>query len=394
MKNFTLRLSLRPFAPALAAALAFTLAACILPEDEDAGAEAPQVAYAETYLDTVGVSVSHAPTLGGGAVTGFVVQPALPVGLSLDAKTGMIAGIPEVARALDEYRVIATGPGGSDTTYVSLRVVDTSSAAQSSVVALALHLQASPAYTLARLVVEFTSSVATDPVVRDTIVAGTQGFVGSSSSDQSVSKVYLLKPLRDWRMRARVLDANDSLIYADSAQALALKVGETRSVTANLKGLYRTYLGRFSLPDSLKASGTAQTQVLNVRRLQILLNGVSVADSARSYFAPGTPAHSLRVPYVRAQGSHKLEVRVFADLAGWALDKPAFRDTLVVTPSADTSYNPSLAYTGPGSPSDPNYNPSNPGGTKAPLIFVFQAYNQVTIDPPVGGGPILFKRKP
>jgi hypothetical protein len=379
----------RRLAPALAAAL---LSACII-DDFKGGEAAPELAYAETYLDTVGVEVSHAPVVGGGPVRHFRIQPALPEGLAFDTVTGAVRGTPLEAAPLEEYRVIATGPGGFDTAYFPLEVVDTASSSAQATVAVALTLKASAGFTLSRLILEYASSAnaPADAVVRDTIPAGLNGFAAASASDQSVLKLVLLEPLRDWTIRARVLDVRDSVIYRDSTRVNALMVGETRAASLDLQPRYLRYFAKFMFPDSLRASGTSLAQALNVRRVQVLLNDVAVADSTRVRFAPGAPSHALAIPYVPAGGSQTFKMRVYADLPGWPAGSPVFSDSRTLAPAGDTSYVLTAPWTGPGSPSDPNYNPSNPGGPITPLTWTLGASGGVTFEP--GLDTTLFKKK-
>ena len=58
-----------------------------------------------------------------------------------------------------------------------------------------------------------TSPTATD-TIRDTILAGVhQGFVATSTDDQTVDSVYVLKALRTWYITVKTLDVNDSAIH-------------------------------------------------------------------------------------------------------------------------------------------------------------------------------------
>lgn len=76
-----------------------------------------QLAYS-TSLDlyTLGQPIPpNAPTHQGGAVASYSVSPVLPEGLSLDATTGTISGIPTEVTATVRYTVTATNTGGSTT---------------------------------------------------------------------------------------------------------------------------------------------------------------------------------------------------------------------------------------------------------------------------------------
>ncbi len=80
--------------------------------------------YGNTALvTTVGVfTTPDAPTSTGGAVLSYSVAPALPAGLSLDAKTGIISGTATATSAKADYVVTATNSGGSTTATVSITV--------------------------------------------------------------------------------------------------------------------------------------------------------------------------------------------------------------------------------------------------------------------------------
>jgi hypothetical protein len=59
-----------------------------------------------------------------GSVTGYSVSPELPLGLSLDAASGIISGIPQAATTTDIYTVTATNSGGSTSFGVQITIND------------------------------------------------------------------------------------------------------------------------------------------------------------------------------------------------------------------------------------------------------------------------------
>ena len=63
------------------------------------------------------------PTVSGGTVSTYTISPALPAGLTLNASTGVISGIPTATSAQRNYIVTATNPGGSTTATLSITVV-------------------------------------------------------------------------------------------------------------------------------------------------------------------------------------------------------------------------------------------------------------------------------
>jgi len=61
---------------------------------------------------TVGTTATLNPTVSGGAVTSYSVFPELPPGLSINASTGTISGIPTAAISGAFYKVTAANSGG------------------------------------------------------------------------------------------------------------------------------------------------------------------------------------------------------------------------------------------------------------------------------------------
>ncbi len=76
-----------------------------------------------TYTKGV-VITANTPSSSGGAVVSYSVSPAMPLGLSLDASTGVISGTPAAIVATTSYTVTATNSGGSTDANVSITVND------------------------------------------------------------------------------------------------------------------------------------------------------------------------------------------------------------------------------------------------------------------------------
>lgn len=73
---------------------------------------------------TVGTAIpENTPThSGGSSIDSYTVSPALPAGLTLDSKTGVITGTPTVAAAIASYTVTGTNSAGNTTASLSLTV--------------------------------------------------------------------------------------------------------------------------------------------------------------------------------------------------------------------------------------------------------------------------------
>ena len=74
---------------------------------------------------TVGIAIApNVPTIGGGAVLGYTVSPALPPGLTLDPTTGVVTGTPTAVAPSALHLVTATNSGGSTDGALILAVVE------------------------------------------------------------------------------------------------------------------------------------------------------------------------------------------------------------------------------------------------------------------------------
>lgn len=155
--------------------------------------------------------------------------------------------------------------------------------------------------TLSKLIIVLSSNV--NDTIRDTITSSTTPVLNTvSTTDQTVSKNYNLKALRVWKIVATTKDLGGNVIHSDSTTMPALQAGDVAAVNLSLAARYGMYTANFtSLPDSVESATPSQPkQKLNINRLQLLVDGVSVKDSTVSpgpYYPSGTPI-SLSYDYV------------------------------------------------------------------------------------------------
>jgi hypothetical protein len=224
--------------------------------------------------------------------------------------------------------------------------------------------------TYTKLLVTLVSNGTVRDTIRDTITPGENGFTSNAMDSQVVTKTYNVKPLRSWHVTVKTIDQNDSIIHSDTGSAVNVLIGQTRTITLNLKARFVMYVAKFTLPDSLRTVGGLFAQKLNVTRFLMVVDGDTVADSSKIYFAAGAPGHVLQFDYIKADEDHSVELYVFGDVSGstWPSNKPLFGDTIAVTPAVD-SLKPTLPWIGPGSKNDPDYDPTAPGGAKIGLTI-------------------------
>jgi hypothetical protein len=83
------------------------------------------VAYANSpYTWNINSPVLEVPTLEGGIVSGCIVSPALPTGLSLNNNTCAISGTPTAIKSQASYTIVASNLGGSTYAYILITVND------------------------------------------------------------------------------------------------------------------------------------------------------------------------------------------------------------------------------------------------------------------------------
>lgn len=174
--------------------------------------------------------------------------------------------------------------------------------------------------SLSKLIVTMVSnsnSPTASDTIRDTIRAGvSQGFVSTSTADQTIDSVYVLKALRTWFITVKTLDTKDSVVHIKQDTVLNLLAGETRAKTLTLNPRFVMYKANFNFPDSLATLATSFKQKLNVKRLVMKVNGTTVVDSSLS-FAPAT-GYTIGYDYVTVNTGTTVQLLVYGNLSGWS----------------------------------------------------------------------------
>ncbi len=84
----------------------------------------PSISYPSTPSWVVGQAIPTLTPTVSGVVTRYSISPALPAGLSLDATSGVISGVPTAVAAATNYTVTASNAGGNAAAAVSITVND------------------------------------------------------------------------------------------------------------------------------------------------------------------------------------------------------------------------------------------------------------------------------
>jgi hypothetical protein len=170
-------------------------------------------------------------------------------------------------------------------------------------------LSKSSAINLSKLVLEAVSSATPADTVRDTASV-------SGNDAVTVLRTLTLKPLRNWVVSAKSLDAKDSIIHQGSSASFFVKPADTSAVSINLTSRFAMYQANFNtLPDSISSatSGTGKDK-LNLNRLVLMVEGVIKSDSvlASTFFAGGANV-SLYFDYI-TPGSHTVTLEAYGAL--------------------------------------------------------------------------------
>jgi hypothetical protein len=195
---------------------------------------------------------------------------------------------------------------------------------------------------LRKLILEAVSSATPADTVRDTATV-------SGNSSVTVLRTLTLKPLRNWVINAKTLDAKDSVVHQGSTASFFVKPADTSAVSLNLTSRFAMYQANFNtLPDSISssASGTGKDK-LNLKRMVLKVDGVIKADSLlpSGYFAAGANV-SLYFDYI-TPGSHTVTLEAYGDLHSYIGLLYSGSSTFSVSAGADDTRSVTLNWVGP-----------------------------------------------
>ena len=203
-------------------------------------------------------------------------------------------------------------------------------------------LSKSSTISLSKLVLEAVSSASPADTVRDTASV-------SGNDAVTVLRTLTLKPLRNWVVSAKSLDAKDSVIHQGTSASFFVKPADTSAVSLNLTSRFAMYQANFNtLPDSISSStsGTGKDK-LNLNRLVLKVDGVIKSDSllASGYFAGGANV-SLYFDYI-TPGSHTVTLEAYGPLHTYNGMLYSGSSTFSVTAGNDDTRSVTLNWVGP-----------------------------------------------
>jgi hypothetical protein len=203
-------------------------------------------------------------------------------------------------------------------------------------------LSKSASIDLRKLILEAVSSATPADTVRDTAAV-------SGNNAVTVLRTLTLKPLRNWTVYAKTLDAKDSIVHMGTTTAFFVKPSDTAAVSLNLASRFAMYQANFNtLPDSIASttSGTGKDR-LTLNRMVLKVDGVIRADSllATGYFAGGANV-SLYFDYI-TPGSHTVTLEAFGVLNTYAGVLYSGSSTFSVSAGNDDTRSVTLNWVGP-----------------------------------------------
>jgi hypothetical protein len=202
-------------------------------------------------------------------------------------------------------------------------------------------LSKSNTINLQKLILTAVSSASPADTVRDTTTVNGNAAV-------TVVRSLTLKPLRNWTLSAKTVDAQDSVIHTGSTSPFFVYPADTAAVSLNLASKFSMYQANFnSLPDSISSSvsGTGKDK-LNLKRVVLKVDGVAMDDSiAAAYFAGGASI-PLYFDYVTV-GTHTITLEAYGDLHTFTGLLYTGTATYTTSAGSDATQTMNLAWVGP-----------------------------------------------
>ncbi len=195
---------------------------------------------------------------------------------------------------------------------------------------------------LSKLILTAISAATPPDTVRDTSTV-------SGNASVTVTRTLTLKPLRNWVINAKSLDAKDSVIHSGVSASFFVKPSDTASVAISLASRFSMYQANFnSLPDSIasSASGSGKDK-LNLNRVVLKVDGVIKNDSVLSsgYFTAGQSI-SVFFDYI-TPGSHAVVLEAYGVLNKFSGILYSGNATLNVAAGIDGTQAVTLNWLGP-----------------------------------------------
>jgi hypothetical protein len=258
------------------------------------------------------------------------------------AKTLVMVGLPLIL-GCSSYYTESVAPTQDATLNVSMSITQVGALAKASSI------------SLSALIVSLTSSE--NDQIRDTLTPTTNPPLNPIATQaQTFSMSFTIKPNVTWKAVAWTLDTRDSIVHLDSITIPALESGATRSVSWNLSPKFTMYDAQFLIPDSVNFSTEENLkEVLNINRLVLQVDGITVADSTANpgpYFTPDAIA-VLPFDYV-TPGKHTIQLLAYGPFGTWNQANPLFSGsaTVNVEPGQDSSLGIQLNWVGPAGVTD------------------------------------------
>jgi hypothetical protein len=245
-------------------------------------------------------------------------------------------------------------------------------------------LSKSSTIELKKLIITLSSNGVGDSVIRDTLLAGTNGFVSNPLVEQTFSKKFQIKPLRHWTIVVKTLDARDSVIHRDSVVERDLKLGETRNITLDLSSRFVMYEVKFALPDSIKSTVTGMAQKILIHRFVMKVDSsVAIDTTVPGAFAPAPTLHAISFDYIKAGTTPDVTLQYYGRAAGNPNDTLLF-EKILLDVKPDSNYAQVTAtYVGPGS--------NGQGGATANMVFNIGKVGKTQINLDIDGRIPQFK---